>query len=187
MNTKNMPDLMQGIMQTEILTAQKCSEHRVGVKVYYSVKVETSDRHWVGDRTLRLQTIFGCHDEEEDDDHMMRATKIILVFMITSLTFCSREKLRRRQVMFDQILRRRWNRIWLTWLTCGAFLWCLRLSIYRWIHPWLQSSFCPLISFFPAFFNLFWFLFVSSVIKRSWRLKIRQTFIITTIIHTVHI
>ena len=103
------------------------------------------------------------------------------------MTFCSREKLRRRQVMFDQILRRRWNRICLRWLTCGAFLWCLRLSIYRWIHPWLQSSFCPLISFFPAFFNLFWFLFVSSVIKRSWRLKIRQTFIITTIIHTVHI
>ena len=73
---------MEGVMPTEIL---KCSEHSVGVKVYYSVKVETSDRHWVGDRTLRLQTIFGCHDEEEDDDHMMRATKIILVFMITSL------------------------------------------------------------------------------------------------------
>ena len=45
MNTKNMTDLMEGVMQTEILTTQKCSEHSVGVKVYYSVKVETSDRH----------------------------------------------------------------------------------------------------------------------------------------------
>ena len=68
------------------------------------------------------------------------------------MTFCSREKPRRRQVMFDQILRRRWNRICLRWLTCGAFLWCLRLSIYRWI-PCLQSSFCPLISFFPGIFQ----------------------------------
>ena len=42
MNTKNMTDLREGVMQTEIL---KCSEHSVGVKVYYSVKVETSDRH----------------------------------------------------------------------------------------------------------------------------------------------
>ena len=45
MNSKNLTDLMEGVMQTEILTTQKCSEHRVGVKVYYSVKVETSDRH----------------------------------------------------------------------------------------------------------------------------------------------